>query len=119
MPFETASRSAELFDRAQRFIPGGASRSTVLTAPHPIYIAEGCGAWITDIDGNRYLDANNNFTSIIMGHAVPVIDAAVRSQLDRGTAYSLATSVEIDLAELLCDRLESVDQYLLVDFSDL
>jgi len=107
---EPASRSAELFDRAQRSIPGGASRSTVLTAPHPVYIAEGLGAWLTDVDGNRYLDANNNFTSIILGHADPVIDGAVRSQLTRGTAYSLATSVEIELAEVLVDRLASVDQ---------
>ncbi len=110
MAYEPASRSAELFERAQRPIPGGASRSTVLTSPHPVYIAEGRGAWITDVDGNRYLDANNNFTSIIIGHADTTIDAAVRSQLDRGTAYSLATSVEIELAELLCDRLASVDQ---------
>jgi len=104
------NRSAELFARAQHSIPGGASRSTVLVEPHPVYVAEGEGAWITDVDGNRYLDANNNFTSIIMGHADPVIDQAVRAQLGRGTAYSLATAVEIDLAELLCDRLVSVDQ---------
>lgn len=110
MAHESASRSAELFDRAQRSIPGGASRSTVLTDPHPIYIAEGQGAWITDIDGNRYLDANNNFTSIILGHADPVIEAAVQAQLTRGTAYSMATSVEIELAELLAERIATVDQ---------
>lgn len=104
------SRSAELFGRAQRSIPGGASRATVLTDPHPIYVAEGQGAWITDIDGRRLLDVNNNFTSIIMGHADPVIDAAVRTQLDRGTAYSLATAVEIELAELLCERVDTIDQ---------
>ena len=62
------------------------------------------------MDGNRYLDANNNFTSIIVGHADPVIEGAVRDQLRRGTAYSMATSVEIELAELLCDRLDSADQ---------
>ncbi len=105
-----ASRSADLFARAKGSIPGGASRSTVLTEPHPIYIAEGRGAWLTDIDGNRYLDANNNFTSIILGHADPAIDAAVREQLSRGTAYSMATSIEIELAELLTGRLKSVDQ---------
>jgi glutamate-1-semialdehyde 2,1-aminomutase len=110
MAYETPSGSAELFGRAKRSIPGGASRSTVLTEPHPIYVAEGQGAWVTDVDGNRYLDANNNFTSIILGHADPAIDAAVRSQLDRGTAFSLATSVEIELAELLCARLSAVDQ---------
>lgn len=104
------SRSAELFERAQRSIPGGASRSTVLTSPNPVYIAEGKGAWVTDVDGRRLLDANNNFTSIIMGHADPVIETAVRQQLARGTAYSLATSIEIELAELLCDRLPCVDQ---------
>ena len=110
MAYETPSRSAELFGRAKLSIPGGASRSTVLTARHPIYIAEGQGAWVVDIDGNRYLDANNNFTSIILGHADPVIDEAVRVQLGRGTAFSLATSVEIELAELLCSRLSTVDQ---------
>jgi len=110
MAYQPSVRSAELFDRAKGSIPGGASRSTVLTRPHPIYIADGAGAWLTDVDGNRYLDANNNFTSIITGHADPVIDAAVRSQLDRGTAFSLATSVEIELAELLCNRLGAVDQ---------
>ena len=65
---------------------------------------------MADVDGNRYLDANNNFTSIILGHADPAIDAAVRAQLGRGTAFSLATSVEIELAELLCARLSTVDQ---------
>lgn len=110
MAHESASRSADLFDRAQRSIPGGASRSTVLTDPHPVYIAEGEGAWVTDIDGNRYLDANNNFTSIILGHADAGIEAAVRRQLARGTAYSMGTSIEIELAELLVDRVASVDQ---------
>jgi len=65
---------------------------------------------VTDVDGNRYLDANNNFTSVILGHADPVIEHAVRTQLTRGTAYSLATTVEIELAELLCARIETVDQ---------
>lgn len=109
-PAQAANRSAEFFDRAQRSIPGGASRSTVLTKPHPIYIAEGAGAWLTDVDGRRYLDANNNFTSVILGHADPVIEAAVSAQLARGTAYSMATTVEVELAELLCERLPSVDQ---------
>lgn len=91
-------------------IPDGASRSTVLIRPHPIYVAEGSGAWLTDVDGRRYLDVNNNFTSIILGHADAEIDEAVRAQLGRGTAYSLATEAEIELAEILTDRLSSADQ---------
>lgn len=104
------SRSAELYERGQRVIPDGASRSTVLIRPHPVYVASGEGAWVTDVDGNRYLDCNNNFTSIITGHADPVVAAAVAEQLERGSAYSMGTEVEIELAELLVDRLPSAQQ---------
>ena len=106
----TGSRSAELYQRACSVIPDGASRSTVLIRPHPIYVESGAGAWITDVDGHRYLDCNNNFTSIILGHADPVIDEAVRRQLGRGTAFSMATEAEIELAEILVSRLDAADR---------
>lgn len=104
------SRSAELYDRGKSVIPDGVSRSTVIIQPHPIYVDHAQGAWITDVDGNRYLDCNNNFTSIILGHADPEIEFAVQKQLTRGTAFSMATEVEIQLAELLCDRVASCEQ---------
>ncbi|MFT5531241.1 MAG: glutamate-1-semialdehyde 2,1-aminomutase [Candidatus Poriferisodalaceae bacterium] len=107
---DPSSRSAELYARGREVIPDGASRSTVLIRPHPIYVERGEGAWLTDVDGNRYLDCNNNFTSIILGHGDPTTDAAVRDQLSRGTAFSLATEVEIELAELLIGRLSAADQ---------
>ena len=107
---DPTSRSAELYSRGRVSIPDGASRSTVLIRPHPIYIANGDGAWLTDVDGNRYLDCNNNFTSIIVGHGDAGIDEAVRRQLSKGTAYSMASEVEIELAELLCSRVDSFDQ---------
>jgi len=110
-PFpDSTSRSAELYERARAVIPDGASRSTVLIRPHPVYVAEGKGAWLTDVDGRRYLDLNNNFTSIILGHADPGVDEAVRSQLRRGTAFSLATEAEIELAEILTDRLPAANR---------
>ncbi len=107
---DPSSRSAELYDRAKRVIPDGASRSTVLIRPYPLYVDQGRGAWLTDIDGNRYLDCNNNFTSIILGHADPVVEDAVRTQLSRGTAFSMASAPEIELAEVLVERLDSVDR---------
>ena len=64
---------------------------------------------MTDVDGNRYLDCNNNFASIIVGHADPAIAAAVGARMARGTAFSLPNDAEIDLAELLCSRVESFD----------
>ena len=63
MAYEPPSRSADLFARAQRSIPGGASRSTVLTEPHPIYITEGHGAWILD---RRYLRLLQNEQSRVV-----------------------------------------------------
>ena len=104
------SRSAELHDRGKSVIPDGVSRSTVIIRPHPIYVDHAQGAWVTDVDGNRYLDCNNNFTSIILGHADPGIESAVRKQLASGTAFSMATESEIQLAELLCDRVAGCEQ---------
>ncbi|MCP3853113.1 MAG: aspartate aminotransferase family protein [Actinomycetia bacterium] len=104
------SRSAHLYQRARKVLPDGVSRSTVLVRPHPIYVAEGEGAWITDVDGHRLLDCNNNFTAILLGHANPVINDAVTAQLAAGSAFSLATEAEIELAETLCDRVPSFDR---------
>jgi glutamate-1-semialdehyde 2,1-aminomutase len=63
-----------------------------------------------DVDGNRYLDCNNNFTSIILGHADPQIERAVQAQMKKGTAFSFATELEIELAELLCARTPSFEK---------
>ncbi|MCP5025776.1 MAG: aspartate aminotransferase family protein [Actinomycetia bacterium] len=104
------SRSAQLYQRARRVLPDGVSRSTVLVRPHPVYVAEGQGAWIADVDGRSLLDCNNNFTAIVLGHADPTVNAAVAAQLSKGSAFSLATEAEIDLAELLCDRVPSFDR---------
>ena len=104
------SRSDAVHRRARRVLPDGASRSTVVLRPDPLYVDSGDGSWITDVDGNRYLDVNNNFTSIILGHADPVIKAAVRAQLGKGTAYSFPTEAEVELAELLCSRVPSTER---------
>lgn len=104
------SRSNQLHQRGLRSIPDGISRSLALIRPHPIYVERGDGAWVHDVDGNRYLDANNNFTSIILGHAHPAITEAVTAQLARGTAFAMGTEAEIELAELLCDRVPSIER---------
>ncbi len=103
------AQSAALYERAQQWIPDGISRFTLLRRPNPIYVAHGEGAWVTDVDGNRYLDCNNNFTSLIMGNANPAIIDAVSAQMGRGTAFAMACDVEIELASLLCDRVESFE----------
>ncbi len=103
------SQSAALYEKAHQWIPDGVSRATLLRRPNPIYVDHGQGAWVTDVDGNRYLDCNNNFTSIIVGHANPAVTEAVSAQMARGTAFAMASNAEIELAALLCDRVESFE----------
>ncbi len=109
-PTWRTDHSAALYERARRSITDGTSRDTLLrTRGHPIYVDHGDGAWVTDVDGNRYLDCNNNFASIIIGHADPTIAAAVQERMLRGTAFSFPNDAEVELAELLCGRVESFD----------
>jgi glutamate-1-semialdehyde 2,1-aminomutase len=104
------SRSAKLTQRAMQVLPDGGSRSTIRLTPHAVYVKEGRGGRVTDVDGNTLLDFNNNFTSLIHGHAHPGIAAAIAEQATRGTAFSFATEAEIELAEMLTARVEGFDQ---------
>jgi glutamate-1-semialdehyde 2,1-aminomutase len=98
------SRSASLYQRAQEIMPGGCSRNTVLRKPHPLYAERGEGCYVTDIEGVERIDFANNMASLIHGHAHPQIVSAVTAQLQKGTAFTLATEVEIRYAEHLCAR---------------
>ncbi len=97
-------KSASLYERARAILPGGVSRNTVLRAPHPPYAeyAEGCR--VTDLEGVERIDFANNMASLIHGHCHPAMVAAVTEQLGRGTAFTLATEVEVRYAEHLCGR---------------
>src|SRR5262249_19164716 len=90
--------------------PGGNSRTTVFASPYPAYIASAHGATITDVEGQVRLDFVNNYTSLIHGHAHPRITEAVRRQLTLGTAMSFPTESEVCLAELLVDRVDSIER---------
>lgn len=103
------STSARLFERAGRVLPGGNTRTTVYTAPHPPYAARGHGAVIVDVDGQARLDFVNNYTALIHGHADPEINAAVIEQLERGVAFAMPTEQEVALAEVLVERVPSVE----------
>ncbi len=109
------SRSAELFQRACKVIPGGVSRNTVLRSPHPLYAERGEGCHVTDIEGVKRIDFANNMASLIHGHAHPKVVAAVTGQLTRGTAFTLATEAEILYAEHICGRSESFERVRFVN----
>lgn len=103
-PSNPTSKSAALYQRALQVMPGGCSRNTILRKPHPIYAASGKGCYVVDIEGVRRIDFGNNMASLIHGHAHPAVVEAVTQQLQRGTAFSLGTEVEVRYAEHLCGR---------------
>ncbi len=91
-------------------MPGGNTRTTVFIDPFPIYAERGDGCRMWDVDGNVFFDCINNFTAMIHGYNHPAVTAAVIEQLPDGTAFGAPTLSEIELAELLVERLPSVEQ---------
>lgn len=106
----TTTRSAELFERATRVLPGGSTRTTIYTEPYPPYIDHGRGATLVDVDGNEYLDFLGNYTSLILGHAHPEVVAAVEAQVRRGSSFAAPTGLEVELAEEISSRVPSIER---------
>ncbi len=109
------TRSEKLYKRALELLPGGVSRNTVLRTPHPPYADFGEGCQITDIEGVTRLDFSNNMASLIHGHACPEITQAVTEQLAKGTAFTMATEIEVRYAEHLCSRNPSFEKLRFVN----
>jgi glutamate-1-semialdehyde 2,1-aminomutase len=105
-----SSNSKVLSDRAKTVMPGGNSRLTVFQAPYPPYAVSGRGSVLVDAEGEERFDFINNYTSLLHGHTDPDITAAVIDQLYRGTAFALPTEQEIDLAAIIVDRYDAIDQ---------
>lgn len=101
---QVRSKSASLYDEAQEILPGGVSRNTVLRSPHPLYADHASGCRVIDIEGVERIDFANNMASLIHGHAHPSMVDAVSEQLRRGTAFTLATEVEVRYARHIVDR---------------
>lgn len=107
---DPTSRSAKLFERARLALPGGNSRHGVFLSPYPLYAAQGRGCRLVDVDGIERIDCVNNWSSLIHGHCNPDIVAAVQAQASRLMAAGMPTEAEIELAELLVERLPGVDR---------
>lgn len=108
-------RSLALHERALQFLPGGTSRSVQDTQPHPIYASHGQGLHVYDVDGNRYADFYGNASSLVHGHAHPRILEAAVDRVKKGTVFSLAGADQIDLAEMICSRVRSIDKVRFVN----
>jgi glutamate-1-semialdehyde 2,1-aminomutase len=90
-------------------MPGGDTRTVAFHAPYPLAITEGQGCRIRDADGRIYIDLLNNYTSLIHGHGHPAVVAAVSERLPFGTAFPAPNEAQTRLAEIIVDRVASVD----------
>ena len=102
--------SRSLYQRALRVMPGGNSRHSTAIIPYPIYINYGKGSRVVDVEGEERIDFINNFTSLILGHADDKVTKAVQNRIERGTAFTLPSEVDIELAELLVKRVDYIDK---------
>lgn len=107
------SRSEALFERAQHTIPGGVNspvRAFRSVGGSPRFIAAAEGAWLTDADGQRYVDYIGSWGPMILGHRPAEVVAALTAQLGVGLSYGAPTEAEIEMAEWLCARVPGMDQ---------
>jgi glutamate-1-semialdehyde 2,1-aminomutase len=105
-------RSAELYRRALNVLPGGVNspvRAMRSIGRDPIFIERAAGAEITDVDGNVYVDYVCSWGPLIHGHAHPAVLEAIAAAAGFGTTFGAATAGEVELAELVTQRMPAVD----------
>ncbi|MET0908341.1 MAG: aspartate aminotransferase family protein, partial [Ilumatobacteraceae bacterium] len=102
--------SARLALEAAEVMPGGNTRSVLHFDPFPMRIEHADGATIVDVDGISYIDLLGNYTAGLLGHSPEAIRTAIVDQLDRGWAIGATHPLEIELAELVCERFASIEQ---------
>ncbi|HEV7329852.1 MAG TPA: glutamate-1-semialdehyde 2,1-aminomutase [Flavisolibacter sp.] len=106
------SKSKELFSRAQASIPGGVNspvRAFKSVGGSPIFLQRAKGAYLYDVDGNRYIDYINSWGPMIMGHAFePVVEAIQKKAVD-STSFGAPTELEVEMAELVKSMVPNVD----------
>jgi glutamate-1-semialdehyde 2,1-aminomutase len=111
------SRNQQLFERAQKLIPGGVNspvRAFRSVGGTPPFLVSGRGSRVTDADGKSYLDYVGSWGPLILGHAHPRVVTAAREMAAKGLSFGAPTEIEVDMAELLCRLLPSLDMVRLV-----
>ena len=112
------TRSAELFRRAQQFIPGGVNspvRAFRSVGGEPVFIARGEGSHIFDVDGNEYIDFVCSWGPHVLGHRPALVIEAIQEALETGTSFGAPTGREVELAELIRECVPSIEMVRLVN----
>ncbi len=110
-------RSQALIERAQKSIPGGVNspvRAFTGVGGTPVFFETGKGSRLTDVDGNSYIDYVGSWGPMILGHSPDHVIDAVVSQAKKALGFGAPTELEVELAELVCQRVPSIDAVRLV-----
>lgn len=112
------TNSQQLFARAQQLLPGGVDspvRAFRAVGGQPLFIARGEGAYLYDVDGNRFIDYVLSWGPLILGHAHPRIVRALAETAARGTSFGAPSPLEIELAELIQKFIPSIEMIRFVN----
>ena len=107
------SKSADLFTKSQEFIPGGVNspvRAFNAVGGNPPVFKQAKGAYLTDVDGQEYVDFVLSWGPAILGHAPDVVVKAVQEEAENGFSYGMPSALEPELAEFLCHKIKGIDQ---------
>nr|WP_321265528.1 glutamate-1-semialdehyde 2,1-aminomutase [uncultured Sulfurimonas sp.] len=105
--------SSKAFEQAQKLIPGGVNspvRAFSSVGGTPLFITEGEGAYLTDVDGNKYVDYVQSWGPLLFGHRDESIESAVIDAVKHGLSFGAPTQAETDLAELVVSMFDSIDK---------
>jgi glutamate-1-semialdehyde 2,1-aminomutase len=111
-------KSIESFAEAKKYMPGGVNspvRAFKSVGMNPIYMDHGIGSKIYDIDGNEFIDFVGSWGPLILGHCHPQVQRALREAMDKGTSFGAPTTIETDMAKLVCDIVPSVEVVRMVN----
>ncbi len=111
-------KSSKLYSRAVDLMPGGVSspvRSFKSVGLAPVFVQSGHGAYLKDVDGNRYIDYVMSYGPLILGHAHPALRAALAKQLGKGTSFGCCSPLEIELAEMITHAFASIEMVRFVN----
>ena len=111
-------RSKSLFEKAKQFIPGGVNspvRAFRAVGGNPLFMKSAKGAYLYDEDGNKYIDLINSWGPMILGHAHPAVEEAVKAALTGSPSFGAPTAREVEMAELICSIMPSVEKVRMVN----
>ena len=112
------TRSCELQVRAERYFPGGVdspARAFGAVGGDPPFVERGQGAYLFDVDGNRFIDYFGSWGPMILGHAFPPVVKAIQDAASKSASFGASTATEADLAELVVRACPSIDKLRFVN----